>query len=76
MNSLAATLREAEPGIKIRLLYEDGREVSGVFRGVSGDAVDLENGAGRVDLTQVKRVDLTQVKRVLIEYSPGLPKAA
>ena len=59
-------MREAEPGMHIRLVLEDGREVAGAFRAVNGESVDLDNGNGRTDLRQVKRV--------LMEYSPGLPK--
>jgi protoporphyrinogen oxidase len=58
VSSLAATLREAEPGIGVRLVLEDGSEVAGVFRCVDGDVVELDDGAKRVDLRRVKRVNL------------------
>jgi hypothetical protein len=58
LNSLAATLREAEPGIKVRLVFEDGREVAGAFRGINGETVDLGDGNQRIELRDVKRVNL------------------
>jgi hypothetical protein len=58
VSNLAATLREAEPGIGVRLVLEDGSEVAGLLRGVDGDVVELEDGATRVDLGRVKRVYL------------------
>jgi small nuclear ribonucleoprotein (snRNP)-like protein len=58
VSSLAATLRKAEPGIRVRLVLEDGSEVAGVLRGVDGDVVELDEGVTRVDLRRVKRVNL------------------
>jgi Ethanolamine utilization protein EutJ (predicted chaperonin) len=58
VSSLAATLREAEPGIKVRLVLEDGSEVACVLRGVDGDVVELDGGATPIDLGLVKRVNL------------------
>jgi hypothetical protein len=58
VSNLAATLREAEPGIRVRLVLDDGSEVAGVLRGVDGDVVELDEGATRVDLRRVKRVNL------------------
>jgi hypothetical protein len=58
MTGLAAALRETEPGIKIRLLLQDGREVAGAFHGVNGETVDLGNGDQRIELRDVKRVNL------------------
>jgi hypothetical protein len=56
MTGLAATFREAEPGIKVRLELVDGREVAGAFRGVNGETVDLGDGNQRIELREVKRV--------------------
>ena len=59
MSALAATLREAEPGTKVRLVLKNGREVSGTLRSVNGESVDLDDGGEtRVDLSQVKRLNL------------------
>jgi hypothetical protein len=58
MTGLAAALRETEPGIKIRLVLQDGREVAGAFRSVNGETVDLGNGNQRIELRDVKRVNL------------------
>jgi hypothetical protein len=58
VSSLAATLRKAEPGIRVRLVLEDDSEVAGVLRGVDGDVVELDEGVTRVDLRRVKRVNL------------------
>jgi hypothetical protein len=67
LTGLAATLRAAEPGIHVRLVLEDGREVAGALRAVNGESVDLDNGEGQVDLGQVERV--------LLEFSPGRKQA-
>jgi hypothetical protein len=66
MNALAATLREAEPGTKVRLVLKNGREVSGTLCAVNGESVDLDDDGSR-------RVDLSQVKRLNLEFSsaPG-----
>lgn len=61
MSGLAATLRAADPGTRVRLLLEDGREVSGALRGVNGETVDLDKG----------RVELGQVKRIRLEFRPA-----
>lgn len=61
MSGLAATLREAEPGTRIRLLLANGREVAGSLGGVRDDSVDLDG----------ERVALSEVKRIRIEYGPG-----
>lgn len=58
LNGLADTLQKAEPGIKVRLTLDDGRQISGAFRSVSGDAVDLDDGGGHVELARVKRLNL------------------
>jgi hypothetical protein len=58
MTGLAATLRQAEPGIRVRLLLQDGREVVGAFRSVNGETVDLGDGHQRIELRDVKRVKL------------------
>jgi hypothetical protein len=56
MTGLAATFREAEPGIRVRLVLLDGSEVAGAFRGVNGETVDLGDGLQRIELREVKRV--------------------
>ncbi len=59
MSALAATLREAEPGTKVRLMMRDGGEVTGTLRAVNGESVDLDDdGEMRVDLSDVKRINL------------------
>jgi hypothetical protein len=58
LNGLAATLREAEPGIKVRLVFEDGSEVAGALRGVNSESVDLGEGKKRIELSHVKRLNL------------------
>jgi hypothetical protein len=62
---LAATLREAGPGISVRFDLADGDSVVGSVGSVSGDLVDLDNG---------KRIDLRKVKRVNLEFSSAPPK--
>jgi hypothetical protein len=59
MSALAATLREAEPGTRVRLLLKDGAVVSGTLLSVNGESVELDgNGETRIDLDQVKRLKL------------------
>jgi hypothetical protein len=58
MSGLAATLREAEPGTRVRLVMEDGSEVAGALRRVNGETVDLDDGDQQIELRQVKRVNL------------------
>lgn len=58
MSGLAATLREAEPGTKLRLVLKDGNEVAGTFSGVNGESVSLDDGQRRIELKQVKRLYL------------------
>jgi hypothetical protein len=57
---LAATLREAGPGIPVRFELADGDSVVGSVGSVKGDLVDLDDG---------KRIDLRKVKRVNLEFS-------
>jgi hypothetical protein len=57
---LAATLREAGPGIRVRFELVDGDSVAGSVGSVNGDLVDLDDG---------KRVDLRKVKRLSLEFS-------
>ena len=58
MSALAATLREAEPGTRVRLLLKDGKVVSGTLLSVNGESVDLDdNGEMRIDLSEVKRLN-------------------
>jgi hypothetical protein len=56
MSGLAATLREAEPGTRVRLVLDDGREVTGALRGVNGETVDLDET--HVELGRVRRLKL------------------
>jgi hypothetical protein len=58
MSGLAATLREIDPGTKVRLEMRDGSEMSGTVANVSGESVSLDNGGGVVELRQVRRVVL------------------
>jgi hypothetical protein len=44
--------------MKVWLMFRDGTEISGVFRGVSGEMVDLGEGTGRIELARVKRMRL------------------
>ncbi len=62
---LAATLREAGPGIRVRFELTDGNQVAGAVGNLEGDQVDLDDG---------KRIDLRLVKRVSIEFSSAPPK--
>jgi hypothetical protein len=57
---LAATLREAPPGIPVRFEFADGDAVAGAVGSVNGDLVDLDDG---------KRIDLRTVKRLSLEFS-------
>ncbi len=58
MSGLAATLREAEPGTRVRLEMEDGSEVAGALGRVNGETVDLDDGDQQIELRQVKRMNL------------------
>jgi hypothetical protein len=62
---LAATLREAGPGIPVRFEFVDGASVVGSVGSVQGDLVDLDDG---------KRIDLRKVKRVNLEFSSAARK--
>ena len=55
---LAATLREAGPGVTVRFQLADGDEVSGAMGDVQGDRVRLEGVRRQIDLRQVRRVCL------------------
>ena len=57
---LAATLREAGPGISVRFELTDGDSVVVSVGSVQGDLVNLDDG---------KRIDLRKVKRVNLEFS-------
>jgi hypothetical protein len=69
MSALAATLREAEPGTRVRLLLKDGAVISGTLLSVNGESVDLENGGAT-------RIDLRNVKRLKLEFSSLQPRKA
>ena len=58
MSGLAATLRETDPGTKVRLQMRDGSEVAGTMGDVKGESVSLSDGGGKVELKQVRRVVL------------------
>jgi hypothetical protein len=58
LSGLAETLREAEPGTKVRLVLKDGQEVAGTFSGINGESVSLDDGQRRIELKQVKRLYL------------------
>ena len=59
-NGIAATLREAGPGIVAHFEMADGNEVVGSVGTVDGERADLDDGG---------RVDLKGVRRVRIEFS-------
>ena len=56
MSGLAATLREAEPGTRVRLVLDDGREITGALRDVDDETVDIDET--RVELRRVRRLKL------------------
>jgi hypothetical protein len=56
VSGLAATLREAELGTRVRLVLDDGREITGALRGVNDETVDLDEI--RVELRRVRRLKL------------------
>jgi hypothetical protein len=58
VSGLAATLRAADPGTRVKLTLDDGREVGGSLRGVKGETVDLDEA----------RVELHKVKRLCLEF--------
>jgi len=58
MSGLAATLRQIDPGTKVRMEMRDGSEVSGTVGDVNGESVSLDDGGGTVELRQVRRVCL------------------
>ena len=58
MSGLAATLREIDPGTKVRMEMRDGSEVSGTIGDVNGESVALNDGGEVVELRQVRRVVL------------------
>lgn len=55
-SALAATLREIEPGTRVRLVFRSGREVSGRFSGVSDSTIELDNGDTRIPVREVERL--------------------
>jgi hypothetical protein len=58
MSGLAATLRETDPGTKVRMEMRDGSEVSGTIGDIEGESVALKDGGGVVELRQVRRIVL------------------
>jgi hypothetical protein len=58
VSGLAATLRAADPGTRVKLTLDDGREVGGSLRGVNGETVDLDEA----------RVELRRVRRLCLEF--------
>jgi hypothetical protein len=65
MSGLAATLREAEPGTRVRLVMEDGSEVAGALGRVNGETVDLDD----------QHIELRNVKRMNLEFSSTRSRA-
>jgi hypothetical protein len=58
MSGLAATLREIDPGTKVRIEMRDGSEISGTVARVNGESVSLDDGGGVVELRKVRRICL------------------
>jgi hypothetical protein len=58
MSGLAATLREAEPGTRLRLKMRDGSEVAGALADVNGESIGLDDGRTRIELKKVARIKL------------------
>jgi len=56
MSGLAATLRAADPGTRVRLVLDDGSEVSGELGAVNGETVEVDGTS--VELKTVKRLGL------------------
>ena len=56
MSGLAATLRASEPGTRVLLTLDDGREIVGALGEVNGETVDVDET--RVELRKVKRLRL------------------
>ena len=57
MSGLAMTLRQTDPGTRVRMQMRDGSEVSGTIGDVNGESVMLGDG-GRIELRQVLRIVL------------------
>ena len=66
MSGLEATLREAEPGMRVSLLLDDGSEVSGILGHVNAEVVDVDR----------MTVELRRVKRVKVQFSTPRKAAA
>ncbi len=58
MSGLAATLLAADPGTRVRLVLEDGSEVSGELGTVNGETVEVDG----------KSVELKTVKRLRLQF--------
>jgi hypothetical protein len=56
VSGLAATLREAEPGTRVRLVLDDGREITGALGRVGDETVELDEN--HVELRRVTRLKL------------------
>ena len=56
MSGLAATLLAADPGTLVRLVLDDGSEVSGALGAVNGETVKVDGRS--VELKTVKRLGL------------------
>jgi hypothetical protein len=67
MSGLAATLREAEPGTRLRLVLRDGEEVAGKLLSVNGESVTLDGG---------NSVQLDRVKRLYLEFGAARRRKA
>lgn len=75
MSGLAATLRETDPGTRVRMEMRDGTEVSGTVGEVNGESIAL-NGGGVVELRQVRRIVLEFGETPKQRRSSQRPKAA
>ncbi len=65
MSGLAATLRETEPGTRVRLQMRDGSEVTGTIGDVDDESVSLDGGG---------EVELKRVRRIVLEYGEAPPQ--
>ena len=67
MSGLAATLRMADPGTRVRFKMRDGSEVAGELSDVNGESIGLDDG---------QRVELRKVARIRLEYGAASRKQA
>jgi hypothetical protein len=68
-------LATLSPGAKIRVRLEDGSELTGTYRGLDGDQVQLEDGTGAdVDGVATASIDVGTVDTVLMDVSSTGPE--